>query len=187
LVAPSDLGSIAVSLGEFLRALHQPAPQDAPQNPWRGIPLAYRNEILHKQLEQLHGLVNRDAVLDVWNCALATPPWSGPSLWIHGDVHPGNLLVAGESLSAVIDFGDLTAGDPATDLSVMWMLLPKTERSAFLTAARGPFSPCDEQTLMRARGWALALGLSWLASSRDDEMMSGIARRAIDAALDAGS
>ena len=38
LAAPSDLGSIAVSLGEFLRAVHQPAPQDAPQNPWRGIP-----------------------------------------------------------------------------------------------------------------------------------------------------
>ena len=45
------------------------------------------------------------------------------AVWIHGDLHPGNLLVRDGRLSGVLDFGDVTAGDPATDLSVGWMLL----------------------------------------------------------------
>ncbi|MFI5955313.1 phosphotransferase [Cryptosporangium sp. NPDC051539] len=56
---------------------------------------------------------------------VATPPWPGPPLWLHGDPHPSNLLVtdaAPARLAAVIDFGDLTAGDPATDLSAGWAL-----------------------------------------------------------------
>jgi hypothetical protein len=36
---------------------------------------------------------------------------------------------------------------------------------------------------MRARGWALALGLAYLANSRDDELMGALGRATIDAAL----
>ena len=134
-------------------------------------------------LQQLDGLVDRGAVLGLWERALSTPPWSGPPLWIHGDLHPGNLLVSGGRLSAVIDFGDLAAGDPATDLSVFWMLLPPSARQTFLTSAREEFDPLDDHTLMRARGWALALGLAYLANSRDDEAMSALGRATIDNAL----
>jgi len=35
----------------------------------------------------------------------------GPPLWLHGDLHPGNVLVSDGCLSGVIDFGDLTSGD----------------------------------------------------------------------------
>jgi aminoglycoside phosphotransferase (APT) family kinase protein len=175
---------MAVDLGRFLRRLHRPAPQDAPVNPWRGIALAARDQAFRTHFQQLGGLSDPNAVLRFWDRALSTPPWPGPPLWIHGDLHPGNLLVEGGRLSAVIDFGDLAAGDPATDLAVMWMLLPSEVRQAFLSAARGPFNTCDEHTEIRARGWALALGLSWLSTSRNDEVMGEIARTAIDAVLD---
>ena len=46
----------------------------------------------------------------------------GPPLWLHGDLHPANVLVHEGRISAVIDFGDITSGDPATDLSVVWMM-----------------------------------------------------------------
>jgi hypothetical protein len=36
---------------------------------------------------------------------------------------------------------------------------------------------------MRARGWALALGLSYLARSRDDEAMGALGLATINAAL----
>jgi aminoglycoside phosphotransferase (APT) family kinase protein len=36
-------------LERFLRALHQPAPVDAPSNPWRGVPLQARTTSLHRQ------------------------------------------------------------------------------------------------------------------------------------------
>jgi aminoglycoside phosphotransferase (APT) family kinase protein len=86
----------------------------------------------------------------------------------------------------VIDFGDLAAGDPATDLAVMWMLLPSQLRPAFLNTARGPFNACDEHTQARARGWALALGVSWLSASRDDDVMRAIGCRAVGGALNDG-
>ena len=137
---------------------------------------------MQEHLRQLEGLVDRVAVSSLWERVLSTPPWSGPPLWIHGDLHPGNLVVSGNRLSAVIDFGDLAAGDPATDLSIIWMLLPAAH-STFLASARRQFSAIDEDTWMRARGWALALGLTYLANSQDDEAMGALGRATIDAAL----
>jgi aminoglycoside phosphotransferase (APT) family kinase protein len=183
LTPPEDLATAAGSLGRFFRALHKPAPGDAPTNPWRGVPLVVRTGTVQKHLQQLDGLVDRGAVLDLWGRAVAAPPWSGPPLWIHGDLHPGNLLVSEGRLSAVIDFGDLTAGDPATDLSAFWMLLPPSARRTFLTSARDEFDRLDTHTLMRARGWALALGLAYLAASRDEEAMRALGRATIDSAL----
>jgi len=127
--------------------------------------------------------VDQAAVLELWERALSAPPWSGPPVWIHGDLHPGNLLVSEGRLSAVIDFGDLAAGDPATDLSVMWMLLPPSTRSRFRASARGEFDPLDDHTVMRARGWAVALGLAYLVSSQDDEAMTALGLATINATL----
>jgi aminoglycoside phosphotransferase (APT) family kinase protein len=123
LAPPQDLSTAAVALGQFLRALHQPAPEEAPHNPFRSVPLAARTHVLQDHLQQVDGLADRAALLELWERGLSAHPWSGPPLWIHGDLHPGNLLVSQRRLSAVIDFGDLAAGDPATDLSVMWMTI----------------------------------------------------------------
>ena len=183
LAPPPDGETAAVALGQFLRALHQPAAADAPHNPWRGVPLAARANTLRQHLQQVDGLVDRVAILALWERAVSTPAWSGPPLWIHGNLHPGNLLVSGGRLAAVIDFGDLAAGDPATDLSVVWMLLTPSARQTFLKSAGGEFYPLDEHMLMRARGWALALGLVYLANSWDDELMGALGRATIDAAL----
>ena len=179
---PQDVAPVVVALGRFLRALHQPAPANAPHNPWRGVPLPTREKRVREQLRQLNGLVDGVAVLRLWERLVSAPPWSGPPLWIHGDLHPGNLLVSGSRLSAVIDFGDLAAGDPATDLSVIWML-PPSARLIFLTSTRSEFNAIDNDSWMRARGWALALGLAYLASSRDDQAMGALGRATIDAAL----
>jgi aminoglycoside phosphotransferase (APT) family kinase protein len=93
-------------------------------------------------------------------------------------------LVHGGRISGVIDFGDLTSGDPAADLSVAWMLLPAECHDAFRMAyqAAGGYAEGDE-IWVRARGWALVLSLAFLAHSADNPQMAEIGHRTITAVL----
>ena len=74
--------------------------------------------------------------------------WDGAPVWLHGDLHPLNLVVADGELAAVIDFGDVCAGDPATDLAVAWMVLPPADHRAFREAA-GARRAVDDATWQR--------------------------------------
>jgi aminoglycoside phosphotransferase (APT) family kinase protein len=181
---PADPRDAAASLGSFLGALHVPAPPDAPVNASRGIPLADRGAGVAAQASQLGGVVDRRAVLRVWEAAVATRTWDDPPVWLHGDLHPANILVHRGRISAVIDFGDITSGDPATDLSVAWMLLPGNCHDAFFGAYRQSLRrDVGGDTRARARGWALALSLVFLTHSADNPMMAEIGRRTITAVL----
>jgi aminoglycoside phosphotransferase (APT) family kinase protein len=179
-----DPQAVAVALGRFLRALHQPAPEEAPRSPFRSIPLDARTSRLHEHLDQLGDVINRERVLTLWDRLVITPRWPGPSMWIHGDLHPANLLLLDDQLSSVIDFGDITCGDPATDLAVMWMLLPPDHRETLFTAAGHTRSnPSGEQMWRRARGWALSIGVAVVALGREGNPLTELGRIAIAAAL----
>ena len=123
----------------------------------RSIPLDARTARLHEHLDQLRDSVNRERVLAVWDRLVVTPRWPGPPMWIHGDLHPGNLLVHDGELTAVLDFGDVAAGDPATDFAVMWMLLPPQHREAAVhrvwSLARKPVRRADVGGAPAAGRW----------------------------------
>ena len=172
---PADPAAAAVTMGRFLAVLHEPAPDDAPANPFRGIPLAERDENFTRILAVLGDQIDQRVSRGLWARARDTEPWEGPPLWLHGDLHPANILVHDGALSAVIDFGDITAGDPATDLAVAWMLFPDPAHRAVFWAAYGK---ADEATKARAHGWALAFALVFQAHSADNPLMAEIGRRA---------
>jgi aminoglycoside phosphotransferase (APT) family kinase protein len=175
LTPPDDLTSGAVALGEFLAALHVAAPPDAPVNPFRGGPLADRAQRVTEHLDLTASGPLADAARPIWDSAIAAAPWAGPPTWVHGDLHPANILVNAGRINAVIDFGDLTSGDPATDLSVAWMVLPAKEREIF----RHAYGQADDDTWARARGWALSLALVFMAFSADNPLMAGIGQRTL--------
>jgi aminoglycoside phosphotransferase (APT) family kinase protein len=158
----------ATTLGRFLVALHQPAPADAPVSPFRSAGLAARDERLRGHVDDLEGMVDRDRVLHCWEELVRATPWAGPPLWVHGDLHPYNVLVTGDDFAAVIDFGDVCAGDPAVDLASAWMLFAPEARATFRASYRQDAVE-DEQLWIRARGWALVLNLAWLVHAADDE------------------
>lgn len=160
---PDDAARV---FGAFLRTLHRPAPDDAPRNPARSVVLAERADAVEERLDALAALggqVDDAAIRAVWDDAVTAPP-PATAMWIHGDPHPANLVVAGGTLVGVVDFGDLCAGDPATDLAGGWLLLPAEHLAAFEAAYGG----VDDAVRRRTRGWAVLFGLLLLGLGLTD-------------------
>jgi aminoglycoside phosphotransferase (APT) family kinase protein len=179
-VAASERSVLARPLAEFMAALHTPAPEDAPPNPVRGVPLADRNGAVQERLRHLADRMDVTALSEHWRAALDAPRWDGPPLWLHGDPHPGNLLLTPDrsALAAVIDFGDVTAGDPATDLATAWLTFEPDARADFRTHLES-LTPIDEATWMRAKGWAVGLASALAAHSDDNPRMRSLATHAL--------
>jgi len=161
-IGEAPLGrSVGTVFGAFLRALHRTPPPEAPANRVRGGPLADRAASYD---DRAQGLVERGvlpgAVSHVWATALETPIDAAPT-WLHGDLHPLNVLVHDGRLSAVIDWIDVCAGDPATDLASLWALPFTAAARATAMAAYGDVS---RRTLARARGWAAYFGVMHLSA-----------------------
>jgi aminoglycoside phosphotransferase (APT) family kinase protein len=167
------------AMAAFLTALHRPSPESAPVNAYRGVPLQARATLVESYLELLGGAVDQRRVRARWTDACRIPPYIGPAVWLHGDLHPANVIVRDGAIAAVVDFGDLTGGDPATDLSIAWMLFTPGERRRF----RAALGNVDEPTWQRAAGNALAHALACLAHSADAPAIASIGRRTLAALL----
>jgi len=170
-------------LGGFLRALHVAAPPEAPRNPFRGVPLRERLPKFKDCVAALSGRSRLllDRHLGLWDAAIAAP-MDMPATWIHGDLHPRNVLVMNGALSGVIDWGDLAQGDRACDLAAIWMLLPgRGSREDAMAAC----AAVTEATWKRARGWALLYSVILLnAGLADDARMAAIAERTLERLLE---
>lgn len=167
----ADMGEAATTLAAFIVALRETVatggPLSGPHNEYRGVDLALRDAVTRKSMEALRNEIDLPAVTEIWETALATPVWSGPPVWIHGDIHSGNLLAREGRLCAVIDFGLMGVGDPACDLMVGWNLLSADAREPFRQQAH-----VDDATWARGRGWALSVALVALAyyRTRNDDL-----------------
>src|SRR5262249_5120875 len=135
------------------------------------------------------GKVSRaDELREMWDELSAVPPWTGPPLWLHGDPHPANLLLTdepatgGARLCAVLDFRDLTSGDPACDPAAAWLLFDPDARRAFRADVER-LSGVDEGTWARARGWALNMATAMAVHADDDPRMAATGRHALDQVL----
>ncbi|MDE0545605.1 aminoglycoside phosphotransferase family protein [Microbacterium sp. C7(2022)] len=177
--------SWAASLAQALLALHHVAPDDAPQNVFRGPPLDTRDGDVTRRIQELHasGALSRAtarAVRGVWRAGIDAPTWPHPPVWIHGDLHPGNLITSHGTLAAIIDFGDVTAGDPAYDLAVAWLTFDAAGRDHFWRALGNGYDPCIET---RARAWAAVICVMLLTHSDDNPDYAALGAEALGEVL----
>jgi aminoglycoside phosphotransferase (APT) family kinase protein len=127
---------------------------------YRGRPLASMDDDVRRLLRdcrEIDGLdLDLDACAAFWDEAMSLPGVHdavGPR-WYHGDLQAENLLVRDGRLTAVLDFGGLSIGDPTVDLVVAWELLDPEARSTFREAVG-----VDDETWLRGRAWAMPLAL----------------------------
>ena len=188
--------SWAPTLGRLLAAVHTPAPADAPPNPVRGVPLHERVEatdpaVLDERLAAAPA-ATRAAARRLWDRALAAPAFDGLPVWLHGDPHPANLVVApgvdgrADRLAAVVDWGDVTSGDPASDLGTLWLCFDHAGRAACraeIQARANEGHGWDDATWARAAGWSLLFATNMLAHPDLHPRMVPIGRHALPALL----
>jgi len=160
-------------LAGVLRGLHREAPEEAPVNPLRGGSLHDRREVVEERLGRLPESLGEShdwaGLEGLWLDALDAPP-PEERVWLHGDLHPRNVVIRDGLLAGLLDWGDVTAGDVATDLASGWMLFDTVRvRREFFRAAGAP-----EPTLRRAAGWALVMSLTLVDSGDARQIPLGV-------------
>jgi len=123
----------------------------------RGGDLRDHDDWLETCFARSEGLLDVVALRRLW-AELRELPRHAPDAMTHGDLIPGNVLVAGGRLAGVLDVGGLGPADPALDLVAAWHLLADAPR-AVLRAELG----ADDVEWARGRAWAFeqAMGLVW--------------------------
>lgn len=175
---PIDQHQAAIDLGNFVAAMQKINSVNAPSCN-RGQPLGLYNEEVREAISLLRDTYDISLLMPIWESVLTIPKWSGNLVWIHGDLHAGNLLAEHGRVTAVVDFGLAGVGDPACDMMVAWTLLTAKTREVF----RAIVQP-DEATWARGRGWAFYLGVVAYPYYRaSNPVFAGIAKRAIDEVL----
>lgn len=178
--AVDDEVAAAEALADYITALQRIDTVGAPtaRSGAQGAAVRGRDRGVRRAIEAAVDLLDTAAVARVWDEVLDAPDWDRAAVWVHGDLLAPNVLLAGGSLHAVIDYGNACAGDPAVDLAAAWSLFGHTGRRHLRSAL-----DADEATWVRARGWALSavVGVTYYASS--NPAFADDCRRRVEEAL----
>lgn len=147
-----DANRLALFLLDLQGSRRSYASPPAPDNNWRGVDLIRGDQRTRSAIEALADEFDSEALMEVWLQALEAPACTEADLtWIHGDLHPANLLVRQGSITGVVDWGLSGLGDPACDLMAAYTVFDADTRPVFARA-----TGAGEADGLRARGWALS-------------------------------
>ena len=175
----TDLDQAALDVAGFVRAMWRidtaGGPGPGRKNAGRGGPLATRDDMVRRSLPEWETEFDGRALRAIWDEALAAAEWDAAPVWVHGDLHPGNMLTCEGRICAVIDFGTLGVGDPAVEMIFAWYFLDRRSRAIYRKAL-----DLDEAAWARGRGWAVSMALGTLPYYRDTNPgILAMARRAL--------
>ncbi|MGN9909603.1 aminoglycoside phosphotransferase family protein [Phytohabitans sp. LJ34] len=141
----------------------------------RGGDLTAHDEWMETCFRHSESLLDVPLLRRTWSALRALPRGDAPDLMNHGDLIPGNILVAGGRLAGVLDAGGFGPADPALDLVGAWHLLEAGPREV-LRADLG----CGDLEWRRGQAWAFqqAMGTVWYYRE-SNPTMSGMGRRTL--------
>jgi len=142
----------------------------------RGGHLPDHDDWMRTCFERSEGLVDVAPLRRLWAELRDLPPSPGGDVMTHGDLIPGNVLVADDRLVGVIDVGGLGPADPALDLVAAWHLLDIESRQVLRDDLH-----CDDVQWARGAAWALqqAMGAVWYYVD-SNQAMSRMGRRTLE-------
>ena len=122
----------ADTLAETLSALRDIDLTAVPQDDWphgsRGGHLRDRAAGLDQADDAVSGPLDATPVRGIVDEALLAGTPDGSCVVLHADLIPGNLVARGDELVGLLDFGTLTTGYAATDLTPAWWVLDHAGR-----------------------------------------------------------
>lgn len=147
----------------------------------RGGDLKNHDEWMRTCLKQSEGLLDVKRLSGLW-ARFRELPREAPDVMSHGDLTPGNVLVAGGHLAGVLDVECYGPADPALDVICAWNLLEAGPRQVLRDVLN-----CGDLDWERSKAWAFqqAMGLVWYYAD-SNPVMSRLGRTTLDRILAAG-
>ncbi|MFG1941983.1 aminoglycoside phosphotransferase family protein [Nonomuraea sp. NPDC048826] len=176
---PGESEAFARDLAELIRDLRAVGTRGRTfAGQGRGGDLKSHDAWMETCFRNSEGLLDVPGLRRLWDF-LRSLPREAEDVMNHGDLIPGNVLVAGGRLAGILDVGGFGPADPALDLVSAWHLLEPGPRRV-LRDELG----CDDLTWERGRAWAFqqAMGLVWYYAD-SNRAMSRMGRRTLDRVL----
>jgi aminoglycoside phosphotransferase (APT) family kinase protein len=173
---PAESEAFAADLAEFIAGVRAIATRGRVfGGRGRGGDLKDHDAWMSTCFRESAGLLDVRRLSLMW-AAFRELPREAPDVMSHGDLIPGNVLVAGGRLAGVIDVGSFGAADPALDLVSAWNLLESGPRQVLRAALR-----CTDLEWERSQAWAFqqAMGLVWYYAE-SNPVMSRLGRTTLD-------
>lgn len=142
----------------------------------RGGELRSQDAWMETCLRKSRQLLDVARLRRMWSVMRDLPRGDTTDVMTHGDLIPGNVLVAGGRLAGILDVGGLGPADPALDLVAAWHLLEAGPRRV-LREGLG----IDETEWQRGRAWAFAqaMGAVWYYQ-HSNPAMNRMGRRTLE-------
>ncbi|MER5979489.1 aminoglycoside phosphotransferase family protein [Streptomyces sp. NPDC001857] len=177
---PSGSNAFAEDLAAFIAALRDAETRGRVfDGDNRGGELAHHDDWMAQCFEESEGLLDVPRLRRLWS-RFRELPRTGADVMSHGDLIPGNVLVADGRLAGVLDTGGFGPADPALDLISAWHLLRPGPREVFRRTLA-----CDDLEWERGKAWAFeqSMGAVWYYTE-SNPTMSSMGRRTLDRILE---
>jgi aminoglycoside phosphotransferase (APT) family kinase protein len=174
---PSDSTAFACDLAEFIRGVRSIETRGRTfRGSGRGGHLPDHDGWMETCFDRSEPLLDVGPLRRLWAELRVLPRSPGGDVMTHGDLIPGNVLVADGRLAGVVDVGGLGPADPALDLVAAWHLLNPRPRRTLREALQ-----CDDLQWARGAAWAFqqAMGTVWYYADSNPPM-SRMGRRTLE-------